>query len=228
MTIEEFHNSLRELINIGQAQYYPPESIDVWINDAISDKFRKAYKHFEASQKITDTLGFYKAVSTALELDVASQAAIPADLFHVTNIEAVMTDGAKVGCELVTDSEFLIRKNSKAFAPSLIYPICRLIGTSKIEVYPIQIVDQQVVTTEGATHVILYYLREPLKAKYAYEVNPAGTGWIYDESGSTDVDWPTIDHPLIRDTALVYAGIALRDQALVGSKTVKMNQNEGE
>lgn len=226
MTIKEFHDSIRELANIGQSQYFTPEVLDGFINDAVTDMFRQEYRHFEATQEISDTLGYYKVESSPLALDESSQAVLPANLYHITALEGILTDTKRASCEQLTDSEFLGRKHSFAFAPSLLYPIARLIGSSKIEALPVQVKEGAEVTTEGVTKLVVFYLREPATAKFGYTVNSEGTGWVYKASTSTQVDWPKISHTAIRDKAIGLVGTTLRDRTLIQNESVRKNQNE--
>lgn len=217
MTIEDLHLSIRELLNIGQSQYYSPEVIDIQINTAIKDLYRQEYAEFESTQKITDKLGFYKTFTTPIGLDENNQADLPGDFYHLTGLEVVFNDDSVKNCETLKDGHWFKRKQSVAFAPSNEYPIARQIGSSKIEVLP-----------ESAAKVIMYYLRRPAVAKFGYTVNESGTGWIYDVAKSTQVDWVEIDHPRIQDKVLGLLGLSLRDDDLVRHESVKKNQNNNE
>ncbi len=215
MTIQEFHLSARQLMNIGQGQHMPPEDIDLPLNNAIETFFRQEYKHFEATQEISDTLGFYKKSTVPLTLDGSQQADIPTDLHHITGMEGYLEDDSVVEIEMLKDGYWLKRKHSDGFAPSVVYPIGRQIGSLKVEVLPAEI-----------KKVKIYYLRKPAVAKYAYVVEPSGAGWIYDENNSTQVDYPDIGHAQIQDKLLTYLGLMLRDDNLIRNELVRKQQNE--
>ncbi len=215
MTIQEFHNSARQLMNIGQSQYYSPEDIDLQLNNSINSFYRQEYKHFEATQEISDTLGFYKKSTAPITLDGSLQADIPGDLHHLTGMEGYLEDDSVVEIEVLTDGYWLKRKHSKGFGPSTIYPIGRQIGSLKVEALPVEI-----------KKVKLYYLRKPVTAKNAYTIDPSGTGFVYNESGSTQVDYPSIGHTQIQDKMLSYFGLSLRDADLIRNEVVRKQQNE--
>lgn len=196
MTIDEFHDSMRQQANVGQAQYFPPENLDIMINNAILNKYTIDYKHFEATQEITDTLGFYKTVSEPLAL-VAGKVSLPPNCFHLTGVEIILADDTRVEGETLTDGEFLGRKGSKAFAPSNEFPIARQLAKT-LEVLP-----------ADAKSVVVYYLRSPAKAKYGYVPNAEGTGWAFSAAGSVEVDYPEPSHTEIQKEALFYMGGAL-------------------
>lgn len=221
MNIDVFHKSLRTLANIGQGQYYPPEDIDIHINNALKAVYAQDYKHFEATQEITDTLGYYKATSDPIEL-VDGIIEAPADLYHLTGVEAIMSDDSRVSCETLADSYWFNRKHSKSFAPSIEYPIARQIGLEQIEALPVAVEEEfEVPAVIGIKSVILLYLRKPDEAKYAYVVNPSGTGWTFNAAGSIEVDYPEIRHNKIQDKALLLLGIALRDNTLIGGESIR-------
>lgn len=215
MKINEFHNSARQLMNIGQGQYMPPEDIDLQINNAINDFFRQEYKHFEATQEISDTLGFYKTYTDPIDLDVDQLADIPEDLHYITGVEGYLEDDTIVEIEVLKDGHWLKRKHSKGFGPSSVYPIARQIGSLKLEALPVTI-----------KKVKIYYLRKPAVAKYNYTVDGSGTGFIYNETGSVQVDYPSIGHPQIQDKTLTLLGLALRDEPLMRNESVRKQLNE--
>jgi hypothetical protein len=215
MTIKEFHKSVRELLNVGQQQYFAPEDLDAQINNAINDLYLQEYKHFEATQFISDTLGFFKKVETKTVTN--NEAELPSDYYHMTELEAVLDDDTVIGCDVLKDSEFFNRKHSTDFAPSTRFPIARLNGSKKIEVLPV----------DGIKSVKIYYLRSPAKAVYGYEIDPGGTTWTYDAGSSVELDWPQVGHTMIQDKVISLLGLALRDQGLIASETVRKNQNEG-
>lgn len=228
MKIDEFHDNIRTLANIGQSQYMPPETIDLQINNGLKDLFREQYKHFEATQEISDTLGFYKNKSGSINVSAGTgQATLPSDFYHLTGIDVIMDDDSVVECEVLTDSHWPKRKYSEAYAPSPRFPIARQIGASKIEVLPLPVAAVgETPAIVGAKSVVIYYLRRPADAIYGYIVNPAGTGWIFQQGSSEEVDWPEIDHTRVQDKAVVNVGVILRDRVLIGNESVKKTLNQ--
>jgi hypothetical protein len=215
MTIKQFHDSARQLMNIGQHQYMPPEDIDLQLNNAITDTWRQEYKHFEATQEISDTLGFYKKISNPIVLDEFGQGDLPTDYYHITGAEAIMDNDDRVECEFLKDGYFVKRKHSVDFGPSETYPIARQIGAKKIEALP-----------GSVKSIVVYYLRKPATAKYGYVINPDGTTWTYSLATSTEVDWPEVGHTMIQDKMLGLLGLSLRDADLMANETRRKNQNE--
>lgn len=221
MRIDQFHNNLRELANIGQSQYMPPETLDLQINNAVKDLFKQEYKHFEATQEITDTLGFYKKKSAVLAVDGEGQATLPADFYHLTGADAILTNDTRRELEVLVDAHWPKRKFSSAFAPSDLWPIGRQIGANVIEVLPLPAEG-----VSGVKSVVVYYLRKPADAIYGYVPTGSGTGWTYQQGSSVQVDWPEVGHNEIQAKALHSLGVLLRDTILIGNEGVKTQLNE--
>lgn len=215
MKINEFHDSARQLLNIGQSQYYSPEDIDAQLNNAITDLWRQEYKHFEATQEISDTLGFYKTISDPIVLNANKQGDLPGNLYHITGAEAILEDDSRVELEILKDGYWLKRKNSKGFGPSEVYPIGRQIGSKKVEALPATV-----------KSVIIFYLRKPATAKYGYSINPDGTSWVFDSGASVEVDWPEVGHTMIQDKLIGLLGLSLRDPDLIRHESIRKQQNQ--
>ena len=70
---------------------------------------------------------------------------------------------------------------------------------------------------EGA---VLYYLRYPVKAKFAY-TSPNGRDIVFDSNNSIDLDWKPTAISEIISRALMYFGITLNDQSLTLEEQLK-------
>lgn len=216
MTIDQFHSAIRELMNPGQGRYFPPETIDIAINNSIKDFYRVDYVHFEETQEITDTLGFFKAFAQSVVSN--GNIDLPGDFFHATDTEAVLSDSTQAPLTMIKDGFWTIRKNSNGFPPTATYPIGRQFAR-KIEVLPV--VSLGVV---GVASINLHYLRKPAEVKFNYDES-AGYGYVYVAAGSVDPDWPEIDHPRILMKALGYLGIPVQSQTLLQVEQIKKVSN---
>jgi len=215
MTIQEFHDTIRTLMNPGQGTFFNPEEIDRCLLLAINNLFTQQFKHFEETQQITDELGFFKADNAnSPALVTGGYCNIPDDCYYITNLEAVMSDNSVVFLDLITDGAWTRRKNSSGFPPSKDYPICRKTG-SRLQVLPV--VSSGVI---GVAKVNIFYLRKPATPKYNYtEVD--GYGFAYQDSGSVQVDYPEPTHPLIIEKALGYLGVPSGNNTLVSLEKIK-------
>lgn len=216
MTIQQFHSRIRDYLNPGQGRYFTPATIDGAIQDAIDDFFRQDYKHFEETQEITDTLGYFK---TPAQIQVSNgNIDLPADLHHVTDLEAVLSDGSKAPLIEIKDGMWAQRKNSVGYPPTAAYPICRQFGR-KLEVLP---VSGAVVVSS----VNVLYLRKPATVKFNY-TEASGYGFVFVAAGSVDPDWPSIDHTRLLMKALGYLGIPVDNRVALQAEQVKQISNQG-
>lgn len=213
MTVEEFHIDIRTTLNEGQGRYFSPLQIDSAINKGILDHFKDEYRMFEETQEITDTLGFFKSYS---QQTVASgQVTIPADFHHITELEAVLSDNTVKPLTLIKDGEWARKKDSKGFPANALYPVGRQ-NSNKIDVLPLTATG-----IVGVSKVNIYYLRKPAVAKFNFTEAGGNYGFVYNNSGSVQVDWPSIDHNRILLKALGYLGIPIQNQVVIQSEQIK-------
>ena len=211
--IREMHENIREQLNIGQAQYFPPEAIDSAINSAINKLFNQEIKHFEANNIITHSIGHYKTKSATAVPVTDGVSTIDSDYMYLTDIQVTLSNDSVTFCEILKDSEWSARVDSEAFAPSNRHPVARIIGGGKVEFLPS--------TVKSARY---YYLRKPAVAKYGYTVN--GTSIIYDPNTTVEIDWPAISHDKIQDKAIGFLATVLRDQFLAQKESLEVNQDK--
>lgn len=205
------------MLNEGQGRYFTPIQIDSAINKGVMDHFKDEYKIFEDTQEVTDTLGFFKAYSQVTVS--AGQVTIPDNFHHLTNTEAVLSDASVKPLVLVRDGEWANKKNSKGFPATALYPVGRQNG-NKIDVLPL-VPSLSPGDIVGVVKVNLYYLRKPAVAKFNFTEAPNNYGFVYQDSGSTQVDWPSIDHNRILLKALGYLGIPIQNPTVIQSEQIK-------
>jgi len=214
------HSSIREQLGIGQSLYLSPEEIDRQINKAISDMFLQEYAHFEATQEITDTLGFFKKKEDK-DADSNGIVEYPSDYHFVTGLQALISDTDIRPLELVPDSEWAHKVVSKGFPPTAEYPVARYIGENDLEVRPIK-------TTEiaGVAKVRFFYLKKPAIAKFDYTVSTDGKSYVYAAGTSVQIDFPDISHAEIERKALAYLSINVGNQMATQVEQIKKVTNK--
>lgn len=239
MLINDIHEFVKFLKNQGQNIYHTPEQIDDAINRASLDLFRQEQKKFEESQMITDTLGDFKKTAD-FTLVTSGVYALPTDYVRLTNIEGIISSDSliptiedsweycdsalqnaipdeevidiDVEIDLVDDSSWVSRKRDKVAPPVAEYPICRIVGKT-IEIMPTSVRPR------------VYYLRYPVKAVWAYTTS--GRDYVFNQAGSTDLDWSEIAHNEIIEKTVGYLGVALGEQVLMQYEQLqKRNNNE--
>lgn len=114
----------------------------------------------------------------------------------------------------VVDSEWINKQKSSAYPVTEEKPIARIYGRT-LEVLPKTITP------------IIYYLKLPIKGVWAYTVSGDTYSTIFDESNSTDIDFPEIAHNEIVEKVMSLLGVPLRDGILTQFEQMqKRNNNE--
>lgn len=239
MLIDEIHTFIEFLKNQGQNIYHSPEQIDDAINRASLDLFRQEEKVFERSQIITDTLRPFKVKKS--DYTGTSPFALPEGYIRATNVshvyksnDVISTEDESVFCDsvlntdpntndvvgiekeidLITDGDWVKRQDSVIVGPTDRNPIARVYGSS-LEVLPSTVVP------------VLYYLKEPIKAVWAYTISEDGRSFVFNESASVDLEWSLISHNEIIEKAVSSLGFAVRDQVMMQYESFqKKNNNE--
>lgn len=237
MLINDIHTFVKFLKNQGQNIYHTPEQIDDAINRASLDLFRQEEKIFEQTQIITDTLRPFKVKKS--DYAGTSPYALPDDYIRATNVAHVYksnkvvaeedestfcdndlntdpnsndTTGIEKEVDLITDGDWVKRQDNLVVAPTEKNPISRVYGDS-LEVLPNTVIP------------ILYYLKEPIKGKWAYDVSVDGRSFIFNAGNSIDLEWSLISHNEIIEKTLGYLGVAVRDQIMMQYEQFQKNNN---
>ncbi len=103
---------------------------------------------------------------------------------------------------VVSDQERWAYLQSSLRKPTKAYPICTFIGAG-IQFYP-----------EDIKSALLTYIRYPLKAVWAYTLQPDGFP-LYNPSGSQDIELPEIVTDELAVTVLNRMGISIREPGLI-------------
>lgn len=240
MLINDIHTFVKFLKNQGQNIYHTPEEIDNAINRASLDLFRQEEKVFELNQIVTDTLRPFKA---KVEYNsAASSYDLPSDYIRATNVSHKYTNNTVASVEddfeycdtdlqsdsssgssntvekevdLIPDSDWIKRQDNLVVGPTESNPIARIYGSS-IEVLP------------NTVKPILYYLKKPVEAKWAYNISGDGRSYIFDEANSVDLEWSVISHNEIIEKTIGFLGFAVKDNVMMQYEQYKKGSNNEE
>jgi hypothetical protein len=238
MLINNIHTFIGFLKNQGQNIYHEPEQIDDAINRASFDLFRQEIKVFEREQILTDTLRPFK--DRKVYTSAVASHDLPEDYITATNVshlyvntneradsdkstfcdstlnteESESPSSNEKEIDIITDSDWVKRMDNLIVGPTEKSPIARIFNNN-FEVKPNTVIP------------ILYYLKEPVKAKWAYTISEDGRSYIFDAGNSTDLEWKQISHSEIIEKTLGYLGMAVRDQVMMQYEQFqKGNNNE--
>lgn len=216
-SIQRAHYDLNLLLPSSDNRYFTPEEIDSAINMAITDLFNQQYKAFGETQRVSDQLARFKT-TTAVPVS-AGIAVAPENLIYTLNIF-----GSKIGTTdvlkkvRIVEEQFISQYiDSEAFAPDEDNVLARLLGPN-IQIYPTTI-----------TEIRVTYFRKPNLAKFAYTLSGVLQSIpTYDPINSVQIDYSDIAYNQILEKALVYLGVAQKDQTLLSQQNILRQQNTPE
>lgn len=212
-SIERAHYEINLLLPSSDSRYFSPEEIDAAINLAVTDLFNQQYKVFGETMRISNDLARYKTTSPIVLS--AGAGAVPSAHVYTLNIIAT-----KLGTTVVTrkvriiEEQFLSQYiDSEAFGPDENNVIARFVGNN-VQVYP-----------STFTEIKITYFRKPILAKFAYTYTGLlGNIPVYDPINSVQIDYSDIAYNQIIQKALLYLGVAQKDQTLMAQQTVFRQQ----
>jgi hypothetical protein len=227
VSIKDAHDFIRSIIQKNKAGFVSPKDIDRSINRSVGDwisavifRFRKT-KKFEYDHLLVKRKEFAVTASTGVQN-------IPQDLGDFIEALAVYakdTSGINYEGSIYSYDEFFERVNSSILIPELKFPCATIFidsaGDSKIQVAP--------VPTGGATFTYtLVYIKKPVDAEYKYTIDANGN-IVHVTSGSKDIQVSDRYYGDILSRALMYLGVALDEQTLLGVEGLKdANQKNDE
>ena len=216
-SIQKAHYDINLLLPSSDNRYFSPEEIDSAINMAITDLFNQQYKAFGETLRISDQLARFKTTTT---IPVSGGiASVPSAHIYTLNII-----GTKLGTTSVLKKVRIVEEqfisqyiDSEAFAPTENDVIARFLG-SDVQIYPVTI-----------TEIRMTYFRKPIMAKFAYTYTGVfGNIPVYDPINSVQIDYSDIVYNQIIQKALLYLGIAQKDQTLMSEQQIIRQQNQPE
>lgn len=204
--IKTIHDRISFATKKGLTGYHSPEQIDTEVNAESFNLWMKYTPQFEKDATIAAILDPFKAPETVTI--TAGQGTMVAAFQRPTGV----TDSNGIKIDIVDIGMWADRINHPLKTPSTSYPVCRF-ENKKIIVRPTSI-----------TQAIVYYLKHPTLAVFAYTL--AGTRYVYDDANSIDFDWPVQVHDQITERVLANLGINMRELQLVQYSNTEF-QKEG-
>jgi len=222
MNLNTLYNFLRYVSNKEQiGDVLSPSSFNVMLEAANVDYFKKTYGlpeeyqpgmplprvSYDITQKIIDSMRPFKKNKTILT-DNNGEASLPSDYIHFTgmirsnyiNEDNCETSMSYASVEEMKDAQLADRLSNSITVPTKNNPVFIISGDG-MSFYP----------KEKATYT-MYYIRIPKKPVFAYTIE--GDQVVYDEEGSTQIEWGEEVHMDIARLMLAYAGINMRDREL--------------
>src|SRR6056297_385902 len=113
-----------------------PNFEDLW-NRRQVDYFQEVYKLYEIDTDNSDSLRLFKNILEQTDITVVSNSyfELPTNYFHYSAMTYIDDDSNCYAFDMVTKSQYVMRKASTLTAPSLTHPICYEFD-NKLYIYP--------------------------------------------------------------------------------------------
>jgi hypothetical protein len=200
--VYEIHSLYNFLAGKNIATKQSPAVIDSVLYEVVISVFNEHYDHYVKTQKISDyLLPFKREKNTDLTNGIAP---VPGDMLHLRYI--TKEDGTQID---IIEDKFWAKRVKRMVGPvSEDRPIARIEDTG--ETTPTKVIE---VLPHTLTTCKFYYFKKPTKPVYAYTVT--GSRYVYNDAGSTDVDFDIGLLPQLTLKLLSRFGINLREQQVI-------------
>lgn len=207
MTLEQGYDFLNFWINKYMGSYYSPPELDLIVDRAQMSIFSQIAPKYATSQRIQDALApFVEEYEFSTGSTVSGIITIPdEDYIRLLSLRVEYSISHRTLYEdapIVNRDEVAKRLNSQVDPVAVTSPIAEMIGTRSIRLWP----------REPNTGVASY-LRRPAAPVFSYTVI-SGRVIVYDNSTSTNLEWPEDFQNTIYIKALEILGINLSAQDL--------------
>jgi hypothetical protein len=225
IAIQEVHDFIRGLIKKNKGGFVSPKDIDRAVNRASVDWMSAILSKYSRTKKFEFDHLLVKKANFSVTSTTGTQS-LPSDYVEGLTVYLTLSGGTPVEGTLYNWDEFLEIQNSSILAPTTSYPAATIFldtdNTRKIQFSPIP-------PATGTTYTYtLIYFKLPAVAVYNYSTDNYGN-ITYVPSGSIDLDWDARYYGDILSRALMYLGISLDNQILLGAESLKdSNQKNDE
>lgn len=218
MDLNEVYTLLNFYINKEQGGWYSPEELTLIVDRAQRVLFNSYYIKYATSQRLDDALAPFK-VDYQFTLITTPNGLIdtPADYLNLLAIYTYVTGSDNITrkrpVEIVNEKVVINRLNSQVVPVTVNDPIGLIKENWDIQLYPDQ-------PAAG----IMVYLRQPVAPVYDYSV-VSGRVIVYNQAGSTQLEWSDKDIHTIILLALNGLGINLSEGDILQWSEQKIQQN---
>jgi hypothetical protein len=224
LDLKVFYNQLNFFINKQQGVFYAPEVLDGFVDRSQQSLYDDYYPQYGTSERMRDALAPFKTKKLITLADnpggfILYPDDIPNGLMGLQDIldfEGIVTDSSglthPVKCPFLNEDERTDRINSQVIPLSPSFPFVETMDDG-FQLYPKQ---PQVGT--------LTYLRRPKPPFFKYTL-VSGRVVVYDQAGSTQLEWFDKDQNSIIIKALEMAGVNISEADILQYAETKDQQN---
>lgn len=207
MTIQEIHNLFNLLTDKEGGAYFPPASIDTFLDRSQMMWFNKWRPMYAESIEAQDALAPFKVVldyttsSSGVYAIPGNQNYISLLSMDVSVMDDVISTARRWPVKFPKEDELASRRNSQLLAPSATAPIAEVTATGSFTLWPTQV----------HAGTVRFFKRPPAPV---FGYNQVGRVITYDSGTSTQLGWTEQYQNKIILSAIQLAGLPLDDQIL--------------
>lgn len=219
MTLEEAYNRLNFWINKFTGAWYTPPELDEVVDSGQMSLFSDLKPKYATSQQVKDSLSPFKQTYNFTTVDtVAGIITVPTlnTYQRLNDITISYLDGSTTRynqVEVVNEDERTSRLKSQIDPPTLTEPIAEQIGKGIFQLWP------KLPNTGFVT-----FLRRPVKPFFDY-TTVSGRVIVYNNAGSTQLEWLESDWNPVLIKSLESIGINLGEQDILNFAQTKATEN---
>lgn len=213
MDLKIFHDTVRYFINKEQGGWLSPEEIDNLTDRAQMWYFTESVPYYGKSQKTTDPLAvFSKRVN--FTTPVTGLLTLPTDYETLPVVSAQYFDSRVryKPIKLLSEDEITERRDSQVLQPTVSDPVGIETHPGVIQLYP-----------EAVISGYCTYLKRPAKPVFKYTAT--GRSIVYDQAGSTQLEWNESSINKILVKTIQMFGVNLSDQMVIQYTEMKNSQD---
>jgi hypothetical protein len=205
------YNQLLFWVNKIQGAYYPPQVLDEKVDFGQLSYYKNCFIKYGTGQRLDDALAPFK---TQVAFTTSSTGVLTSPDDYMDLIDIIPIVGTtRVTCPVLNEDEVTGRLNSQLIPVTVNRPFAEEITDWNYQLYP-------QVQQSG----LLSYFRRPAKPVFKYTVI-SGRVIVYDQAGSTQLEWGDDEIQSLLIFTLKSIGINLSDQEILQFAELTGQQN---
>lgn len=219
MTLAQIHDQLNFYINKYTGVYYSPQELDLALDRGQMALFTDLRSQYATSQRVQDALApFLATYDFTPSTTTSGYIVVPSNSNYLALLDIqiqfqISNRIVYAGIPIVNKDERVNRLNSQLDPVTTTSPIAEVTAQRYFKIYP-----------QGGYTGTLTYFRRPVAPNFVYNTI-SGRVIVFNEAGSTNLEWPEdcINQVVIK--ALSIIGINLSDTEINQFSQIKSQQN---
>lgn len=211
MDLKQAYNQLLFWINKITGAWYPPPVLDEKVDMGQLSYYKNCFIKYGTGQRLDDALAPFKK-TIPFTTDANGLLTSPADYMDLIDIIPIV-NGNRVTCAGINEDEITGRVNSQLIPNTINRPFAEEVTDWNYQLYP-------KVQQSG----LFSYFSRPVKPFFKY-TTVSGRVIVYDQAGSTQLQWGDDEITPLLLATLESMGINLNDQQILEFAETKIRQD---